>query len=93
MLPAISIKPTLSVVVAVYNEREAVPILLDQLAAVLREVGRIYEIIVVDDGSSEELLCRRPGLAAIQASEPWADRCAVSLNRWSSSVQVVMQRW
>ena len=42
--------PAVSVVVAVYNEEENVPILQAELTAALRGID--YEIIFVDDGSA-----------------------------------------
>ncbi len=43
-----------SVVVPAYNEAESLPELLDRVGGVLEEMGRTYEIWVVDDGSSDE---------------------------------------
>lgn len=45
--------PDLSVIVPVYNESESIPHLLTQLAAALRPMGRTFEMILVDDGSSD----------------------------------------
>jgi glycosyltransferase involved in cell wall biosynthesis len=43
----------LSVVVPVYNEVENVPLLLEELHAALDPTGLSYELILVDDGSSD----------------------------------------
>jgi glycosyltransferase involved in cell wall biosynthesis len=43
----------LSVVIPVYNEVENLPILQQQLAATLTSLGTSYEIIYVDDGSTD----------------------------------------
>ena len=48
--------PDLSVVFPVYNEEENLPILLDEIASALAERGWTYEIIAVDDGSSDRSL-------------------------------------
>jgi glycosyltransferase involved in cell wall biosynthesis len=45
--------PDLSVVVPVYNESESIPHLVAQLTAALRPIARPFEIILVDDGSSD----------------------------------------
>jgi glycosyltransferase involved in cell wall biosynthesis len=45
--------PQLSVVLPAYNERESLPVLLDELRAALETIGRSYEILVVDDGSDD----------------------------------------
>jgi glycosyltransferase involved in cell wall biosynthesis len=46
----------ISVVVPVLNEEESLPLLHDSLARVLTESGLSYEIIVVDDGSTDHSL-------------------------------------
>ena len=46
-------KCTLSVVIPVYNEEENLPILQQQLAATLNALELPYEIIYVDDGSTD----------------------------------------
>lgn len=43
----------LSVVVPVYNEVQCLPALQQQLKEVMESIGRPYEIIVVDDGSTD----------------------------------------
>jgi glycosyltransferase involved in cell wall biosynthesis len=46
-------QPDLSVVFPVYNEEENVPILLDEIARALDGKGWSYEIVAVDDGSTD----------------------------------------
>lgn len=46
-------KPTLSIVIPVYNEREVLPLLLERLEAVLARLSVSYEILTVDDGSRD----------------------------------------
>jgi dolichol-phosphate mannosyltransferase len=48
--------PDLSVVFPVYNEEENVPILLAEIAGALEGRGWTYEIVAVDDGSSDRSL-------------------------------------
>jgi dolichol-phosphate mannosyltransferase len=48
--------PDLSVVFPVYNEEENVPILLAEIARALEGSGWMYEIVAVDDGSSDRSL-------------------------------------
>jgi glycosyltransferase involved in cell wall biosynthesis len=43
----------ISVVVPLLNERESIPVLVDRLHAVLGAMGLRYEVILVDDGSSD----------------------------------------
>lgn len=46
----------ISVVIPVYNEGACLPELQQRLTAVVQEIGRSYEIIYVDDGSSDDSL-------------------------------------
>lgn len=43
----------ISVVVPVYNEEENLPVLIPQIAEVLRSLKKTYEMIFVDDGSKD----------------------------------------
>jgi glycosyltransferase involved in cell wall biosynthesis len=45
--------PELSIVVPIYNEVESLPQLLDAIATSVSNIGLSYEIICVDDGSSD----------------------------------------
>ncbi len=58
---------TVSVVIPVYNEEDNVQALHENLESVLDSLDREYEIIYVDDGSSDRTL---PFLEAIQGSDP-----------------------
>ncbi|MBI3267658.1 MAG: glycosyltransferase family 2 protein [Planctomycetes bacterium] len=58
---------TLSVVVPAYNERENLPLLLEELRAALEPLERPYEILIVDDGSTDGT---RDVLAAACAKDP-----------------------
>ncbi len=44
----------LSVIIPVYNEEENIPILHERLNQVLRGQDYSYEVIYVDDGSTDE---------------------------------------
>jgi glycosyltransferase involved in cell wall biosynthesis len=60
-------KPELSVVIPLYNEAENVEPLYTELSAALDEIGRPYEVIVVDDGSRDDSFAR---LKTIHESDP-----------------------
>ena len=45
--------PDISVVIPVYNEEEGLPLLFERLYPALDALGRPYEIVFVDDGSSD----------------------------------------
>lgn len=46
-------KPEISIVIPVYNEEENLPLLVPQIASVLKPLERKFEIILVDDGSTD----------------------------------------
>lgn len=56
--------PDLSVVVPLYNEQDNIPVLYSRLQSVLKEIGKDYEMIFVDDGSGDKSLDRLHVLAA-----------------------------
>ncbi len=59
--------PEITVVLPVYNEAGSLPTLIPELTAVLRALGREYEIIAVDDGSDDESVAV---LRRLQEQEP-----------------------
>ena len=58
--------PFLSIVVPIHNESASIPELFVELAASLREWGRPYEVLAIDDGSTDDSFER---LLGIQAAE------------------------
>jgi dolichol-phosphate mannosyltransferase len=59
--------PALSAVIPVFNEQEVLPELHRRLVAALEGIGRGYEIIYVDDGSTDGTF---PYLASLHAADP-----------------------
>ena len=53
----------LSLVVPVYNERENLPLLMDSIYAALNPLGKLWEVVLVDDGSGDGSLEVLTGLA------------------------------
>jgi len=46
-------KPFLSLVVPIYNEQENIPTLLQRVGAALQQIGQPFEVVIVDDGSTD----------------------------------------
>jgi dolichol-phosphate mannosyltransferase len=60
-------RPAVSVLIPVFNEEAALPTLRDELVAALDAVGRPWEVVFADDGSTDR---SREALAAIAAADP-----------------------
>ncbi len=61
-------KPYLSVVIPVHNEEENLPPLLEGLSKTLTALGKPFEVIIVDDGSTDGTLAR---LKELKPTYPW----------------------
>ena len=77
--------PDLSVVVPVFNERAVLPELWSRLTEALRDLSQGYEVIFVDDGSSDgsteyltELARREPAVSVIVLSRNFGLEVAMS---------------
>ena len=60
-------RPTLSIVIPVFNEEENIPLLADEIRRALEPQGIVYEVIAVDDGSTDGSWAR---LEAVRAADP-----------------------
>ncbi|MDB9519617.1 glycosyltransferase family 2 protein [Roseofilum reptotaenium CS-1145] len=65
-------KPEISVIAPIYNEVESLPLLVEAISKILPQTQRTYELICVDDGSSDgstelltELAHKTPHLKAV----------------------------
>ncbi|MEY4770774.1 glycosyltransferase family 2 protein [Vulcanococcus sp.] len=77
--------PELSIVVPLYNEAESLPPLVEQLLAALRPLGRSFELVLVDDGSSDDtaavlrhLAAQTPELVAVLLRRNYGQTPAMS---------------
>ena len=57
--------PTVSVVVPMYNEEAVLPLLVDRLRPVLDGLGESYEVVAVDDGSTDATAAQLIGLRRV----------------------------
>ncbi len=66
-----------SIVIPVYNEQESLPALLERTTAACKQLSQPYEIILVDDGSSDN----SADMLTAAAEKPDSNVVAVLLNR------------
>jgi dolichol-phosphate mannosyltransferase len=72
----------LSLVVPAYNEQEVIPTLLTRVQASLDQIGKPYEVIIVDDGSTDQT---PQLLQAAMLRHPWLRVIRLSCNRGQST--------
>src|SRR5262249_38900390 len=64
--PAMSVRPTLSVVVPLYNEQESLPGLVDAVRSALAG-DRAWELVLVDDGSRDGTAAAAEKISAVDS--------------------------
>ena len=70
--------PYLSLVVPAYNEQENIPTLLTRVQSSLEKIGRPFEVIIIDDGSTDET---PKLLAEAMTTRPWLRVLRMKENR------------
>ena len=90
-------RPILSVIIPCYNEGENVPILFGRLVPVLEGLGVPFEVICINDGSSDDTLDRlveiqktQPALRVIDLSRNFGKEKALSAGLFHSRGQAVV---
>ncbi len=90
-------EPQLSIVVPVYNEAVNLEVLYASLHAVLEKTGRSYEVIIVDDGSSDgtfevvkQLHGRNPAVKGYSFSRNFGHQTALFAGLSKSTGEVVI---
>lgn len=68
--------PVLSVVIPMFNEAEVLPLLVDRLRPVLDGLGEPYEVVAVDDGSTDTTAAQLIGLRRV-----WPEVRVIRLRR------------
>jgi glycosyltransferase involved in cell wall biosynthesis len=89
--------PELSVVVPVFNERQGLAELVDEIARACESMGARWEVIVVDDGSTdgsgglvEELARERNGVVGVRLRRNFGKSAALAAGFERSSGEIVV---
>ncbi|HMX23622.1 MAG TPA: glycosyltransferase, partial [Accumulibacter sp.] len=88
--------PSISCVIPALNEQRNLRLLLPRLCVLLGQIGSAWEIIVVDDGSSDDTpemmagMIDQPGVCYLQLSRNFGKEAALSAGLEASSGQVVV---
>jgi len=88
-----ALKPYLSVVIPVYNEKESIQPLFDELSQVLGGIGKPSEVIFVDDGSTDgtlEVLKELPGVTIVSFARNYGKSKALEAGFAESSGDIVL---
>lgn len=87
----------ISIIVPLYNEEESLPILHREITEALRKLGRSYEIIFTDDGSTdgsaailEELLMTDPFVTVLHLRRNFGKAMALSAGFKEATGQIVI---
>jgi glycosyltransferase involved in cell wall biosynthesis len=89
--------PTLSIVIPFYNEARSIPALFPRLFATLEQLGESWEVVCVNDGSSDLTLpallaerSREPRLFVLDFSRNFGKECAVAAGLRQARGQAVV---
>jgi glycosyltransferase involved in cell wall biosynthesis len=89
--------PFISVVVPLYNEEESLRELFDQIKSVTKQMGKAYEVIFVDDGSSDgsfevlrQLHSRNKGIKVIRFRRNFGKSAALSVGFKEAAGEIVI---
>lgn len=90
-------KPSVSVVVPLYNEEESLRELTDKIVDVAKHMGKPYEIIFIDDGSTDrsfeilkELHARNPNVKVVQFRRNFGKSAALSVGFREASGEFIV---
>jgi len=83
-IPEQNATPDLSVVIPVFNEEENLAPLIEELEGVLEELGRRFEVICVDDSSTDRSAAV---LEELRRTRPWLKLVRHTINSGESAAQ------
>jgi glycosyltransferase involved in cell wall biosynthesis len=91
------LKETLSILIPIFNEEENIAPLYDRLITALKKTGRPYEVIFIDDGSSDgsleillDITKKNPNVKVISFSRNFGQTAALSAGIDFSSGEILI---
>jgi len=91
------LRPSVSFVIPVYNEVENISLLLDEIEEVMKDYPSEWEVVVVDDGSTDGtrelldvLVCNRPWLRTLKLAKNFGQTAAISAGVDHSRGEVIV---
>jgi len=86
----------IAIVIPVYNEKENLPTLMQRLTSVMQSLGKSYEIIFIDDGSSDNSLeilkefSQKPSVKIVELTRNYGQHAAILAGFSVSSAEIVI---
>jgi Glycosyltransferases involved in cell wall biogenesis len=86
----------IAIVIPVYNEKENLPTLMQRLIAVMQSLGKSYQIIFIDDGSSDNSLeilkefSQKPSVKIVELTRNYGQHAAILAGFSVSSAEIVI---
>jgi undecaprenyl-phosphate 4-deoxy-4-formamido-L-arabinose transferase len=98
-LPLPKLEPGISVIVPVYNSEGALPLLVERLQPVLKQIEAPYELILVDDGSRDnswavvrKLVDQNPWIVGLTLTRNYGQHnallCGIRAARFNTAVTI-----
>ena len=86
----------IAIVIPVYNEKENLPTLMQRLTSVMQSWGRSYEIIFIDDGSTDNSLeilkelAQKPSVKIVELTRNYGQHAAILAGFSVSSAEIII---
>ncbi len=86
----------IAIVIPVYNEKENLPTLMQRLTSVMQSWGRSYEIIFIDDGSTDNSLeilkelAQKPAVKIVELTRNYGQHAAILAGFSVSDAEIII---
>lgn len=86
----------IAIVIPVYNEKENLPTLMHRLTPVMQSLGKSYEIIFIDDGSTDNSLeilkelAQKPSVKIVELTRNYGQHAAILAGFSVSNAEIII---